>query len=240
MHKGFLYGNGIFTTIKTREGIPLFLERHINRLQTSAAQLDIQSSAIRNSSYVRKSVYSAIAKNKLIDGAIRITVTDGKINTQTFTIKQFSNEAIRLITIPDPRDIYKIHKLTYRIPNLLARQQAEKKGAQDALFTQNGEIIESTTANIIAYINKDTLITPPISGKGLDGITRQILMENLPIHESPIPQNTTNPLILINSIRLRVVKSIDGRKINQNSEFVNLIRQTLDKAEKNYVQKHSQ
>ncbi|MBU4098227.1 aminotransferase class IV, partial [Patescibacteria group bacterium] len=105
----------------------------------------------------------------------------------------------------------------------------------DALFTQNGKLIESTTANIISYINKDTIITPPILEKGLNGITRQILIENLPIKEKAIPSDTTDPIILVNSLNLRIVESIDGRKLKQNSEFVNLIRQTLDKTEKTYI-----
>jgi len=144
---------------------------------------------------------------------------------------------VAVITTPDTRDSYKIHKLTYRIPHLLAQQQAQAKGARDALFTQNGKLIESTTANIISYINKDTIITPPILGKGLNGITRQILIENLPIKEKAIPSDTTDPIILVNSLSLQIVESIDGRKLKQNSEFVNLIRQTLDQAEKSYIKK---
>lgn len=241
-NEGFLYGMGIFTTIKVRQGCPLFFEHHLNRLETSSKQLGIQLP-----SYVKKAVYVTIKKNKLIDGGIRITLTPATIAIHAFTLKPLSPSAsaldtldtpdtlkIKLITTPDTRDIYKTHKLTYRLPHLLAQKKARSKGSQDALFTQNNKLIESTTANIISYVN-NTLITPPIYNNCLNGITRQILMENLPIREAPITQNTTNPLILVNSLSLRIIESIDGKKIKQNAEFVNLIRQTIDEAEKTYI-----
>ena len=240
-NEGFLYGKGIFTTIKVRVGIPLFFERHLSRLQTSAKQLNINSTLNSKLSTLNfsKAAYATIKQNKLINGGIRITLTPGIICIHAFT-GNTEIQKISVITTPDTRDIYKTHKVTYRIPHLLALKKARSQGAQDALFTQNKEIIESTTANIIALASNNSqlsILTPPISQNGLDGITRQILIENLPIHEAPIPATTTSPLILVNSLSLRIVKSIDGKKINQNPEFANLIRQTLDEAEKSYIKK---
>jgi branched-subunit amino acid aminotransferase/4-amino-4-deoxychorismate lyase len=233
---GFLYGHGIFTTLKVRAGCPLFLQRHLNRLEASNKQLDIQlpSYILDLTSDIKKAAHATIKKNNLRDGGIRITLTPATICIHAFT-SDTQIQKISVITTPDTRDIYKTHKITYRIPHLLARGKARSQGAEDALFTQNNDLIESTTANIITYVNNDTFITPPIFEKGLNGITRQILIENLPILEAPVPTNTTNPLILVNSLGLWIVESIDGKKINQNPEFVNLIRQTIDKAEKNYI-----
>lgn len=240
LNEGFLYGKGIFTTIKVREGVLLFFERHLNRLETSATQLNIRlpSYILNPTSYIQKAAYATIKKNKLINGGIRITLAPTTICIHAFTTKQFNNETIKLITTPDTRDACKTHKLTYRMPHLLALEKARSQNADDALFTQNNELIESTSANIFSYTSTNShfsIITPPVSNNGLNGITRQILMENFPIHEQDIPANTTNPLILVNSLNLRIIKSIDGKKINQNPDFVNLIRQTLDEAEKNYI-----
>lgn len=246
LDQGFLYGTGIFTTLKVREGHPLFLNRHLNRLQTSARQLNIQlpSHILNLKSYIQKAAYATLQKNKLIDGGIRITITPSIFCIHAFTlkqprpknIKQFNHETIKLISLSDPRDIYKTIKTTYRLPYLLAKQQAQAKGAQDALFTQNHQLIESTTSNIIASTSNNIIITPPIAKLGLNGITRQLLMEILPIKEVPIPYNTTYPLILINSLSLKIAENIDGRKLKQNNQFTNLIRQTIDKAEKYYIE----
>lgn len=249
-----LYGKGIFTTIKVRNQCPLFLDRHLNRLETSSSQLNIRlpSYILNVTSYIQKATYAVIGKNNLTNGGIRITITPSIIYIYAFTIKQFNNKTIKLITTPDTRDIYKTHKLTYRIPHLLAKEKAQSQGAEDALFTQNNGLIESTAANIFSCVSDNSspaaalaeagqlsIITPSISGKGLNGISRQILMENLPIQEQDIPANTSNPLILINSLNLRIVENIDGRRLNQSSEFINLIRQTLNKAEKKYIASNS-
>ncbi len=248
-NEGFLYGKGIFTTIKVREGVLLFFERHLNRLETSATQLNIRlpSYILNLTSYIQKAACAVIKKNKLINGGIRITITPSIFCIHAFCFNchserpegaEESHTTISVITTPDTRDTYKTYKLTYRIPHLLAQEKARSQGAKDALFTQNKEIVESTNSNIFSCASNNSQLsihTPPISKNGLNGITRQILMENLPIREAPIPIATTNPLILVNSLSLRIIESIDGKKINQNPEFVNLIRQTLDKAEKKYI-----
>ncbi len=237
LNEEFLYGYGIFTTIKVREGYPLFLDHHLHRLETSAAQLNIRlpSYVLHLTSDIQKAAWDTIKKNNLAEGGIRITITPAAICIHTFTTADTKIRKVAVITTPDTRDIYKTHKVTCRIPHLLAQKKAQSKRAQDALFTQNKEIVESTNANIFTYTSSNIIITPPIKDQGLNGITRQILMENLPVQEAPIPISTTNPLILVNSLSLRLVESIDGRKLNQNPEFVNLIRQTLDEAEKNYI-----
>jgi branched-subunit amino acid aminotransferase/4-amino-4-deoxychorismate lyase len=230
---GFLNGHGIFTTIKVRDGYPLFFDRHLNRLKTSSQELDIPTPT-----NLENSLSAVISKNKLTNGGVRVTISSTTTFIHAFTMDN-QIQKVDVITTPETRDKNKTIKTTYRVPNIFAQKKAQAKGAQDALFTtQKNQLIESTYANIYAYTPDNTIITPPIEGKGLNGISRQILMENLPIQEKEIPADTTDPIILVSSLSLRIVESINGKKIKQDPEFIELMSQAIDNAEKSYISSH--
>lgn len=258
LDNGFLYGTGIFTTVKIREGVPLFLNRHLARLQSNASQLGIpllpchscESGNPATFPLLTSAVSAIIQKNNLASGGLRITLSPATLCIHAFTLPlgtcgtRDTPDTLKTITLPDPRDIYKTIKTTYRLPNLLAQKQAQIKETDDAIFTQNNKLIESTNSNILSCqtnshfstLNSQfSILTPPLKGRGLNGITIQILMENLPIQQKPVPSDTTDPLILVNSLSLQIVESINGTSLKQNPEFVKLIRQTLDKTEKMYI-----
>lgn len=235
--EGFLYGFGFFTTIKVRESIPLFFEKHTERLKKSAEQL-LFSLPLDCFTDVRNDVFTIIKKNKIVDGAIRITITKGSAARPTIVIHATTIEneisTVSVITVVDNRDSYKTIKMTYRVPHLLAMQKAKEKGVQDALFVQNNFLIESTYANIYSY-DDGTIITPPISGRALNSISRKVLFEQLKIHEKEIPITTENPMVLVSSLSLRIVENIDGRKMEQDSGFISQIKNALDTAERKYI-----
>jgi branched-subunit amino acid aminotransferase/4-amino-4-deoxychorismate lyase len=228
---GFLYGFGVFTTVKVRDGVPLFFERHANRLEKNLEQLNF-SQQVLSHDFV-KTVQRVIEKNKMQDGGIRITLTPTTciIHATTITPKI---ENVSVLTVPDERDQYKTVKMTYRIPHILAQQKADEQGCQDALFVLGNNLVESTYANIFSFHNGE-IITPPIANRGLNGISRQVLLDQLPIEEQEITVETTNPMVLVSSLSLRVVEKIDDREIKKNEEFVQMIKNALEKAEKEYI-----
>jgi branched-subunit amino acid aminotransferase/4-amino-4-deoxychorismate lyase len=234
--EGFLYGFGFFTTVKIRESIPLFFEKHTERLEKSAEKLSFRLP--ENFTSIGNDVIAVITKNEITEGAIRITITKGLEKKPTILIHATTIEKevheVSVMTIPDERDIYKTIKMTYRVPHLLAVQKAQERGAQDALFSQNDFLIESTYANIYSY-HEGEIITPPIRNKGLNGISRQILLEQLPIHQKEISIKTQNPMVLVSSLSLRIVDKIDGIKIKKNTGFFAQIKNALEDAEKNYI-----
>lgn len=227
---GFINGYGVFTTMKVRAGLPLFLDRHIIRLQDHTKKLNIPYPQ-----NLEKSVSSLIEKNKLTEGGIRITISPETAFIHPFpTVTKI--ETVRVITTPETRGTLKTIKTTYRVPNILAQKEARVKGAQDAIFTLQNQLIESTYANIYILNTKSTIITPPIAGKGLNGISRQVLMENLPIQEQKIPDDTIDPMILVSSLSMRIVKSINGRKLKQDPEFIKLMYMGIINAENKYIE----
>ena len=225
---GFLCGMGVFTTLKVREGVPLFFEKHVERLEKSVKQLFLTYSWI-----TLNDVINVIKKNKVQDGGIRITITPNmRVIHATEITKEV--ESVSVITITDTRDQYKTLKMTYRVPHFLAQQKAREQGVQDALFVQNNFFVESTYANIFS-LSSGKIITPPIENRGLNGISRQVLMEELPVEEKEIVKDTTDPMVLVSCLSMRVVEKIDGREIKQDRIFVEKIKNAMDKMEREYL-----
>ena len=144
-------------------------------------------------------------------------------------------QKVKVITAPDERDICKTLKTTYRLHNVLTMQKAQKQNAQDGLFTYNSMLIESTYANIYALTENGTIITPPIAGKGLNGISRQTLMKQLSIQEQEIPENTRHPLVLVSSLSIRSVETVNTKQIAYSQIFVDKIKKAVENAENEYI-----
>ena len=220
--------NGVFTTIKIINSIPLFLKSHQQRLieHTSAFHLPYPLN-------IENQIKNFIKQNKLQDSALRITITKDS-SEPLFEHRALppSQTNVQVITVSDTRDENKIYKTTDRTINDQARQLAKQQGAQDAIFVQNGVLIESTIANIFSLNQKGQLITPPIGGRGLSGITRQIIMEQTDVHEEEIPEITTAPLVLVNCLRISKVTHVDVKKLSDGEELLQRIKILLNKAKR--------
>jgi branched-subunit amino acid aminotransferase/4-amino-4-deoxychorismate lyase len=65
--------------------------------------------------------------------------------------------------------------------NMLAKRLAEEAGGDDALLvTPHGRVLEGTTSALFASLDGTTLVTPPLSERILDSITRRRLLAMLP------------------------------------------------------------
>ena len=75
---GFLYGAGLFETMRSYNGVVFALDDHLDRLFFSARSLSI------NNTYDKKSITDAIYKvlkaNKLKDARLRLTLSGGPMS----------------------------------------------------------------------------------------------------------------------------------------------------------------
>lgn len=71
---GFLYGDGIFETLRVYNGKIFLLNEHLQRLQNSARLISL---LIPNNTYFEKIVYSCLNKNKLRNAYVRLSVSRG-------------------------------------------------------------------------------------------------------------------------------------------------------------------
>lgn len=195
--RGFLFGDGIFETLRIYNGRPLFLDRHLQRLRESceALTLDLPTPEPAWNALLQELVECNHLKHTLV----RITISRGvgghgpdPSGCSTPTIVLFprplpqlthaQQEAGVSLTIVNTRRQpscalpAQVKSLNY-LNNILARQEAMKTQAFDGLMLNtDGYIAECTTSNIF-FVKGQCLHTPSLQCGILPGITREIVIE---------------------------------------------------------------
>lgn len=193
---GFLYGYGLYETMRSYHGTIFRLGRHLERLDKSAKVLSLSSKL--TSFDLEKACYDLLQANKLSDARIRLTISAGAgdITPNPQTCEQPTVFIVARQVTPPPPEVYQhgykaiisSHRRNSQSPlsqikstccleNILASQEARAAGADEALIlNEKGMLAEGSTCNI--FLAKDkTLISPTIQSGALPGITREAIFE---------------------------------------------------------------
>jgi branched-chain amino acid aminotransferase len=193
---GLLYGDGVFEGIRAYNGRVFKLERHVERLFDSAKAIRLEIPASRDE--VAELVLDTCRRNDIVDGYIRLVVTRGAgdlgidprscpradiivIAKEVHALYgQRPHKGVTLVTSalrrPAPDVLSPSIKSLNYLNNVLARLEANDKGADEALFLdQNGFVAEATVDNFFIVVDR-TLMTPP-TATNLKGITRETVLE---------------------------------------------------------------
>jgi len=229
--RGFTLGDGIFETIKARNGQPLRWERHLARLEAGAATLGIAVGWSGDS--LRAAIKSVLDANDLDMAVLRLTLSRGPGERGLLPPERAKPTLLIAATaLPAPATparvviaetvrrnthspLARIKSLSY-LDSVLARMEATRRGADDALLLNGaGRLTEATAANLFLAIG-DKLHTPPAAEGALPGTMRAELLEMAPVEERPIEAaelETASELFLSSSLGLRAVVSLEGRAI---------------------------
>ena len=191
---GLLYGDGVFEGIRAYNGRVFKLERHIARLFDSARAIRLEIP--HTSAEVCDLVVESCRRNGISDGYIRLVVTRGPgdlgidprkcpraeliVIARQLTMYTAAAAGITVVTstfrrnAPDATSP-SIKSLNY-LNNILARIEANDRGADEALMLDGqGYVAEATVDNFFIVVGQ-TLLTPP-TATNLKGITRETLLE---------------------------------------------------------------
>lgn len=199
---GFLYGEGVYETLRTYNGRPFLFDRHMRRLRNSAGMLALPVPATDDEIAGRFDDTMRAAGLGAPDGPdayIRILLTRG-VGDLTYDpaatptpsviviVKPHSDPApevfergVTVALVPvvrnHPGSVNPLIKSNNLLNSALAMQEAVRRGAFEGLMRNyRGELAECSTANI--FIVKDgAALTPPIDAGLLPGITREFLFE---------------------------------------------------------------
>jgi branched-chain amino acid aminotransferase len=191
---GFLYGFGLFETMRAYGGRIFRLKSHLERLARSAETLGIPI----KTSELKGAVADTIRANKLSEARVRLAVSAGEGSTTPDPTT--CAQPTVLITAshyqPYPESVYqkgfsavvsstrrnsrsplsRIKSANY-LESLLARQEARAAGADEALcLNERGFLAEASMSNIF-LIADGTLKTPGVDSGILPGITRRVVLE---------------------------------------------------------------
>ncbi|RMG43937.1 MAG: hypothetical protein D6718_10925 [Acidobacteria bacterium] len=187
-------GVGLFETVRAYKGRCFRLADHVDRLRRSAAAigLEVEIPALE------PVVAGLLRRNGLREARVRIVCTGGGrvlVSAEPCRLppRRVYREGARLEVAPwrrDPRAPLAGHKSLSYHELMLARRQAERAGAIDAiLLSPSGHVLEGTRSNLFA-VRRGALLTPPASGI-LPGVTRRVVLdlaagEGLAIVERPL------------------------------------------------------
>jgi branched-chain amino acid aminotransferase len=193
---GFLYGDGVYETLRSYGGRFFMLQAHLARLQRSASLIGLELPIPLDE--WPPLLRETLARNELRDAHLRITVSrgEGELGLDPALCRQPTLVIMARPLVRYPDRLYEegvglaiatvrrnlITALSPRIKslnflnNILAKQEAAKAGAFDALMLNaEGLLTESTTSNFF-FVREGRIYTPSIDCGILDGITREVVL----------------------------------------------------------------
>jgi branched-chain amino acid aminotransferase len=207
---GFLYGDGIYETIRSYGSRIFMRDQHLARLRRSAVAIGLKIPDHDWPTLLHESMERNEVGNERTDAYIRITISRGSgdigldpalcpnptVVIITTPLKPPSAEQYRkgvsLIVAKTRRNLPGALdpqiKATNFLNNILAKQEALAAGAFDSvLLNWESHLAECTVSNLF-FVRENRLCTPALSCGILDGITRKIILtlareEQIPFEE---------------------------------------------------------
>ncbi len=190
--RGLFLGDGLFETLKAKNGKPIFWKDHYQRLSLSAKQIFISNLPTANQ--IENIIKQLCVKSQSLLSIVRIIVTRGAYDfSLNISNKQKCHLFITIKDLPirrrisnhininttlqkDFSSLSNLKTLNY-LPNILHKQKSIQQNFDDTLLIDtNQNILELTSSNFFCIIN-NTLTTPTLNNSILPGITRSQILE---------------------------------------------------------------
>jgi branched-chain amino acid aminotransferase len=195
---GFLYGEGVYETVRTYNKVPFLLDQHNRRLRASAQRLQLEV-PFDDSALAGWIDDTMAAAGELREAYIRILLTRG-VGELTYDVEatprpslviivkpldvppaRVETDGIKLSLVPilrnHPGSVNPIIKSNNLLNNAIAMQEANRDQAEEALMCNyRGELSECSQSNFFMVCD-GAVLTPPSEAGLLEGITRAFLFE---------------------------------------------------------------
>lgn len=224
---GLTVGDGVFETCDVVDGNAFALSRHLKRLQSSAAGLQLPPLDMA----LIQSGIDTVLSQPLARGRLRITVTGGPgpmgsargDEGLTYIVaadpRQPPAESTTIVTAPwmrNERSATTGIKTTSYAENAIALAAAQEAGGSEAVFANTqGNVCEGTGSNIFYVIDGETR-TPTLASGCLAGVTRALILEWGDVREVDAPievaQNADEVFIASTTRDVQAVRRWDERE----------------------------
>lgn len=194
-------GFGVFDFFRSVGFTPLFIDDHISRFFTSAELLNLQVPVSKDE--LKNICRRLINENKIKDSGIRMILTGGYSPNSYKPIKpnliitnehakvvsdKVRSQGVKIITHDYQREFPEAKTINY-LTGIMKQQEADKVGAFDVLYHNNGLLRELTRSNIFV-IDKENNIYTPVN-KILKGVTRKYVIQVAKKHFNIEEKNIT-------------------------------------------------
>jgi branched-chain amino acid aminotransferase len=190
--RGFMYGDGVFESLRTYKGEPFMLDEHLKRLYKAAKILHIKAPDLKGA------VLKTLKVNNFREAYIKIMISRGIASSHGLDAKNVISKPTVLVIVDELKEypavtfskgwaaiITKVKRgdtladtktLNYA-NNVLAKIDANEYRANEAIMlTNEGFLAEGTVSNLF-FIRNGKLYTPSLKAGILKGITRDIVIK---------------------------------------------------------------
>jgi D-alanine transaminase len=201
--RGHQFGDGVYEVVRVYGGRPFLLDWHLDRFERSLSVLEMANpfsrqewvelitEAIRRSGFAEAQVYWQVTRGI----AARLhtfpaSPTVPSLTVHAATPKHKPSGETQLLALPDDRWANAYVKSINLLPNVVAKENAKRAGAVEALYVRSGVITEGAGSNAF-FVRDGKLYTAPANRFILGGITRRFVIElarlaNIPVVEQAI------------------------------------------------------
>ncbi len=192
--RGFLFGDGLFETLRVDEGRIGFFAQHVARLVDSATALAIPMPYTGAQLFI--ACQALLNAKGLSQGtaALRITLTRGRAHASGLTLTpapptllitarsyavatDYRPRACLTDIRRNPVSVLVQHKTLHYLEPTLARLQAQQQGFDEGILSNvAGCLTESSVANLF-FVYPDRIVTPRVEEGVLPGIMRAAVLE---------------------------------------------------------------
>jgi len=260
--RGFLYGDGLFETLYVRRGQPFRLAQHLERLEGGAAWLGLRLPGGRAA--LADAARKLIQRNALpTDSLLRLTLSRGTgprgysprgADSPTLVITQHPVAARRpaaprwrlataSVRLP-AGDALARFKSCNKLPQILARAEAEARGAQEALLCNTAGWVAEAAGSNLFWIERGTVSTPPLASGILAGVTRAVVFELCAALGIPVRERSQRPAALrrqeavflsLSTLGIVAASHLDGRRLSASPLVGRLRRAYWERVENEIV-----
>lgn len=195
--RGVLFGDGVFETMRAYGGKPFRMDRHLERLRAGCRELRI--ARIPTDEGFTHAIDELYRLNVVSgDAYVRITLTGGSFDgnrslersaaPNVYVVvkplegypQEYYDRGMRIIVSSvrtnEGSPLSRIKSTNY-LDNLMAKQEARDRGADDALMLNCGGYLAEGASSNLFLVRRGKLATPGVECGLLPGVTRETVME---------------------------------------------------------------
>jgi branched-chain amino acid aminotransferase len=227
-NRSFMYGDGLFETVRISNSRPLFLSEHFERLFDGAEILGFR--VPKNRDELREEIIRFIEINHIVEGRMRLALyrNDGGyyapdsdeasylISASALSVPafQFNEKGLHLGIHPYLRKSVSILseiKSTSALQYVMAARYGKSQGWDDTILLNDEEkLCETASSNLFLVLPGRQIVTPK-QGEGLlPGVFRKNLLRCLSEHDIDVSETTLTSDVLLQAEELFICNSIKG------------------------------
>jgi|ERR1043166_2244668 aminodeoxychorismate lyase len=251
LDRGFLFGDGLFETLRVHRGIPFCWTAHLERLQQGANFLGIK--LLFTPQDLLAAARGLVEMNQVPEAILRLTVSRG-VGPRGYSPRGADRPVLVMTLAPAPVQTadtptrWRLRTTSLRLPpnqplarfktcnklsQILARAEADAHGDDEALLlSADGSLAEGSSSNLF-WVQENVVFTPPPSSGILPGVTREILLQICEKIGVPVRQTTLAPEALLrmdgvflslSTLGVVEATSLDNRPLQQSPLITKLHR----------------